>query len=123
MGNTMIGKKSGRLTIISHSHKNDIGNYWNAQCDCGNTKKISTGEFNRGRTPVLSCGCYKPPIKDFTGMKSGNLTVLSFSHKVRSHSYWNCKCICGKEKILSCDYFTKKIYKPKVIKFSVNFLF
>lgn len=107
----MIGKKSGRLTITSHSHKNDIGNYWNTQCDCGNTKKISTGEFNRGRTPVLSCGCYKPPITSYVGLKFFHLLVLEFSHQVKSKSFWKCKCDCGNEKVICSESFKRGLTK------------
>ena len=37
----------------------------------------------------------------FVGKKFGKLTVVSFSHR-NSHSqtYWNCKCACGKTKIV-----------------------
>ena len=31
--------------------------HWNYQCDCGKTGVISTGDFNRTRTDIKSCGC------------------------------------------------------------------
>lgn len=106
----MIGSKSGMLTILNFSHKGSIGTYWNAQCECGNVKKISTAEFNRGRTPVLSCGCYKPKrIIDLVGLRSGSLIVLSFSCQKKSKSYWNCKCDCGNQKVIVGESLTRKL--------------
>lgn len=41
-------------------------------------------------------------IKDLVGKKFGRLLVISFSdiRGVSKHSYWLCKCECGKEKIV-----------------------
>ena len=36
-------------------------------------------------------------IKDITGQKFGELTVLSFSRITEEGAYWNCLCSCGKE--------------------------
>lgn len=105
----MIGSKSGMLTIISHSHKTIKANYWNCSCDCGGLKKISTGEFNRGRTPVLSCGCYRPNrIVDLVGLRSGRLVVLNFHGQKKLKTYWICKCDCGNEKIIAGESLTRK---------------
>ncbi len=37
-------------------------------------------------------------IKDMTGLKFGRLTVINFSYNkgTGGHSYWMCKCKCGK---------------------------
>lgn len=38
---------------------------------------------------------------DLKGQTFGRLTVISFSHKdKREKFFWNCKCICGKEKVI-----------------------
>ena len=38
---------------------------------------------------------------DLKGQTFGRLTVISFSHKdKRGKFFWNCKCICGKEKVI-----------------------
>ncbi|MEW5569731.1 hypothetical protein [Rossellomorea marisflavi] len=41
--------------------------------------------------------------KDLTGNKYNRLTVISFSHMKGKHSYWNCKCTCGKDKTARSD--------------------
>lgn len=38
--------------------------------------------------------------EDLTGKQFGRLTVLGFSHRTSKHSFWKCKCICGKETIV-----------------------
>lgn len=37
--------------------------------------------------------------KDLTGKKFGRITVLSFAYMKDNHSYWNCRCDCGTERI------------------------
>ncbi len=38
--------------------------------------------------------------KDFTGMRYGRLTAISFSHMKKDRSFWVYKCDCGTEKII-----------------------
>lgn len=44
-------------------------------------------------------------MEDFVGKKFGRWEVVSFSHKEKCRNganyYWNCKCECGKEKVVS----------------------
>jgi len=55
-------------------------------------------------------------MKDLTGLKIGNLTVLSYSHKhtqpggAKVH-YWNVLCDCGKEFLRRTNHLTSSIYK------------
>lgn len=51
----LTGKRFGRLTVISFDHKGNGHCYWNCQCDCGNTKIVSTALLRNGHTQ--SCGC------------------------------------------------------------------
>lgn len=54
----MIGKKYGRLTIVSQAEGNfkTRGRRWMCECECGNiVGPISTSSFNWGSTH--SCGC------------------------------------------------------------------
>ena len=58
---SFIGKRFGRLTIISVNNKKSNGNYyWLSQCDCGNQKLINSRSIKTGR--VISCGCYSKEI-------------------------------------------------------------
>lgn len=48
-------------------------------------------------------------LKDLTGMKFNNLTVLYRSGSNRQgSSTWLCLCDCGMEKVLSSDHLTRK---------------
>ena len=40
-------------------------------------------------------------IKDLTGLKFGNLTVISNYGKIKGSTYWQCQCDCGKIKIMN----------------------
>jgi hypothetical protein len=46
-------------------------------------------------------------LVDHTGKVYTNFTVLSVSHKDRHGAvYWNCLCICGKQRVIAAKNFT-----------------
>lgn len=51
-------------------------------------------------------------MKDLTGLKIDDLTVIEFSHKEKKGKnykyYWKCRCKCGKEIIRRSDNITDK---------------
>jgi hypothetical protein len=51
----MIGKRFGRLTVISESEKQGIHRAWNCICDCGGNKTALGTNLRRNLTG--SCGC------------------------------------------------------------------
>jgi hypothetical protein len=57
----LTNKKFGRLTVISHHHKDEDRrtHFWYCQCDCGNTTIVSTSSLKRKSRPTISCGCYR----------------------------------------------------------------
>lgn len=50
----MVGKKIGKLLVVSRAPNDKKNARWNCACDCGNTVVVSTG--NLGKT-TNSCGC------------------------------------------------------------------
>lgn len=42
-------------------------------------------------------------IKDISGHRFGQLTVLEFSHKSNSRAYWHCICDCGEKTVSRGD--------------------
>lgn len=102
----LSGRKFGKVTVTSFSHKNKSHSYfWNCLCDCGN-KTIKT------RTSLLyrncSCGCTnKTLLQDFTGKQLGLITVINKApsriifrkntKKQFSETIWNCLCGCGRK--------------------------
>lgn len=51
----MIGRRYGKLTVVSFSHRTSQHKFWICKCDCGNEIKASTGNLQKGDT--LSCTC------------------------------------------------------------------
>lgn len=102
----VIGKKFGKLTIISISYEKDNNNktrkFCKCICDCGNIVIRKYDDLTKSETP--SCGCAKREIvikscgTNVDGQKFGRLTVLE--------TMWDetpirlrCKCDCGNEYI------------------------
>jgi hypothetical protein len=54
----MVGKKFGKLTVLSLDHKTKTDRYWRCQCDCGDLKVADGAELRRGTT--THCGCSNP---------------------------------------------------------------
>ena len=54
----MVGKKYGRLTVISKAGRNKHGKQlFECKCACGNKTTVERGSIRSGNTK--SCGCYK----------------------------------------------------------------
>lgn len=53
--NDIVGKKYGRLTVISYSHSKGYSKYYLCKCECGKEKTVFRGNILYGKT--LSCGC------------------------------------------------------------------
>lgn len=54
----ILGKKFGRLTVVSFSHKDKWGKrHWNCVCDCGKSRVVAERSLFTGNTK--SCGCYR----------------------------------------------------------------
>lgn len=98
----LIGKKFGKLTVISKADSILGGEknkrYWGAwnckcdcDCDCDNTIIVKTVHLNNGS--VKSCGClisqYGISIKP--DQKFNRLTTISYKN-----GKWICVCECGK---------------------------
>lgn len=70
----VIGKKSGRLTVVSYYGKSYKGNMWNCTCECGQTLTVATKDINSQN--IKSCGCLKSDVltKRNKGMATHNKT-------------------------------------------------
>lgn len=56
----MVGKKYGRLTIVSRADNDGTRASWNCICDCGNTTTLTGKNIRNGHTK--SCGCYRKEV-------------------------------------------------------------
>lgn len=108
---TIAGQTFGKLTVLAPATEKGPG-YWKCRCECGNEKIVLGNSLQRGLT--RSCGCLhksaveKALLKDLTGMKFGDLTVLRrgvdyVSPTGRRSTRWRCRCACGQEKEIRAD--------------------
>jgi len=97
----LIGKKFSNLTVIAYDGKRKGSHFWLCRCDCGNEKVVSQSHLQNGHTK--SCGCLRNLVGDLTGKTFGELTVMEPAEKRSGKLYWNCKCSCGKDVVVSQD--------------------
>ena len=111
--NEPIGKKFGKLTVLSLNKEKSTNKhyFYNCKCDCGNDAIIERLRLINGE--VVRCNeCYwkerlQGQIDECLGKKFGKLTVVSFAglkdtNKEGEHLImYNCKCDCGGTKVVS----------------------
>lgn len=61
-GEDLIGRKIGKLTVISFAYAKDAKSYWNCECDCGQKIIVKGTHLRTGNT--TSCGCVKKINRD-----------------------------------------------------------
>ena len=110
----LVGKKFGRLTVISRSaERNKRGSVmWECACDCGKYVRKTTVALTHNRSRLKSCGCAakdrirEVSFKDLTGEQFGRLTVLRVAepHEIKDKArgtHWFCQCSCGNTTIVT----------------------
>lgn len=95
----LIGQTFGKLTVLEKTRKNNRV-AWICQCECGNQTTVITNSLTSGNTKSCGCGINRP---DETGKIYGFLTVINKAPTKNGKAYWNCRCRCGKETIVSGD--------------------
>lgn len=117
----LTGQRFGRLTVIERAEDYiSPSGYkyvmWRCQCDCGNFVNVRTADLKNNCTQ--SCGCLHKEILsqskliDLTGQTFERLTVIKRVDDYISPSgdrrvQWLCKCICGKEVVVTGSNLTK----------------
>lgn len=102
---SMVGKKSGRLTVKERDLSKPTGHgkesYWICECECGNSVSVRAADLKNGHTQ--SCGCLRKDLvrekntKDISGQRFGMLVAKESTNKTNSHNcfMWRCECDCG----------------------------
>ena len=110
MGNKkdVVGEVYNRFTILEMISNKVYGNrYVKAECSCGIIKEVIYTDLVRGR--VKSCGCLNG--KDKINIESFEIfnywTVVKEVEKVNNKTSFLCKCVCGKEAIISSNALRK----------------
>lgn len=93
-----IGKKFGKLTVISAHQSEKRGQYWNCVCECGN-ELVCVTTYLKSRsadTRCKKCPVVKPRWSEdeFVGKRFGKLTVLRLAERGNDRR-WECLCDCG----------------------------
>lgn len=110
-----LGKRYGKLLVVSRAVYQGRRAYWLAQCDCGNTHLVLGDHLRRGAT--RSCGqCYlerRPrAMRDETGNRYGRLVVIETQRRAPGvKTLWVCKCDCGRETVAAGYDMRKGIVK------------
>ena len=101
----IVGKKFGRLTVISlndERSKNGVL-FWNCMCDCGMPFVASGSNLKSGRS--THCGCAKKEFAnnfiDISGKRYGRLTAIEVDHRKDRKVFWKCICDCGKSVVVN----------------------
>lgn len=129
----LIGKKFGRLTVISRAENNGKKVMWNCRCDCGNEVIVWSSDLCTGAKK--SCGCLlddwrKEKIEALIGARFGRITVIGFIPKEERENPKKsclCKCDCGKifpcrpdliksGRRVSCGCYNREISKAGITK-------
>jgi hypothetical protein len=79
----MLGKKYGRLTIVSRAKNTETRAVWNCVCDCGNTLSVQGKKLRSGHTK--SCGC----IRKETTAKQGKINTKHGLSRTRGYARYH----------------------------------
>lgn len=88
----LIGKRFGRLLVISQAENFHGSTYWNCICDCGNEKVVKGVRLTRGITK--SCGCYN---KDLVIQRNKNNADGKFRDERLYRIYYGMRTRCYNE--------------------------
>ena len=99
----LTNQKFGHLIAIkiAGNIRNNNKLYWECECICKTITFVVGSDLKSGH--IQSCGCRGiPPRSDLSGQIFGKLQVQNANEKTnRFTQYWNCKCECEKEIVLT----------------------
>lgn len=103
--NSLVGLTFGKWKVLKVD-KSKPRNYI-CRCECGTIKSVFSGSLKQGTSK--NCGCLriqnskeksKENAKNHIGEKYGKLVILSYELRQNGY-YYQCKCDCGNEIIVS----------------------
>ena len=94
-----VGDTFGRWSVLKEITETEREKKWLCRCECGTEREVLERSLIYGGSK--SCGCGKNlnrKIRDLTGQKFGELTVISrIEEKRKGGVWWLCKCDCGED--------------------------
>lgn len=97
----LTGRRFGLLFCMEPTERRSKSGsvLWRCRCDCGKECLAVSGQLLSGGKQ--SCGCLgHPPLKEYAGIRFGQLTVLAYAGKSAGMHRWKCRCDCGNETIV-----------------------
>lgn len=84
----LTGQRFGRLLVLERAQNIRAHAAWLCQCDCGNTKIVSSYQLRSGET--ISCGCYR---KEKTGRQFRKYPQAKVNPRIyRIWKLMRCRC-------------------------------
>lgn len=113
----LVGKKFGRLEVISLFKNVDKVLFWECLCDCGNKKILAGGDLKKKGRGTKSCGCYARERSTTHGMTHSRFYNIFATIKSRTSNYEDKKyggrgIKCEWEKF---EYFRDDMYKSYLL--------
>jgi hypothetical protein len=80
----LTGERFGKLIVQESAGVSKTGRFlWNCECDCGNTKTVSTDSLRSGKTK--SCGCLR---KEITTTRNSTHGQAKRNKTTREYNIW-----------------------------------
>lgn len=80
----LVGERFGRLVILKRIGHRGKSTLWLAQCDCGNTHKVTSNLLLQGA--CRSCGCLRKELRTKHSMSNSKLYDVYISMKGRCYN-------------------------------------
>lgn len=102
----LSGQQFERWTVLPQYRFKNGQKQWLCVCSCEEKTARYVYETNLLQGYSKSCGCLskektKKRYIDLTGRRFGELEVISKAGNKKDRVAWNCKCECGREKVLT----------------------
>ena len=105
----IAGNNYNGLVVSGYSHNRGNKHYWDVICSCGEKRKPLRKDSLEKHTGLCTCDRTDSGYKDYTGKVFNKLKILSLNKTENGRSYWNVKCVCGKEYISRSDSMTRNL--------------
>lgn len=115
----LAGTRSGKLTVLNDTKKENGYRFWKCLCDCGNSLYINSRSLV-GKIRTQTCGCfYRTRL---LGKKFDEWEVLSCSGNDKfGHIMYECRCSCGTISSITADNLERKMSRScgcKMVEFA-----
>lgn len=80
--NDLVGRRYGRLVVISRAPNKGRRTAWNCRCDCGSVAVVGSGELHAG--DVGSCGCLRRELA-----RNCKVGYIHGGHGTTEHKIWD----------------------------------